>query len=210
MKGVAFMIDKSIPYFDVVMVRPGHLPHVQAPDLPAGYSYHLYQPGDICRWTAVETAVDEFDEESQARAYFEKSFLPYEGELAQRMAFILDAEGQAVADATAWYAEDTALGRVALLHWVAADPRVQGKGLGRAVTCKALSLFAALGPQGDIWLTTQTWSHVAIGLYLSLGFCAHKTYEIAGHTNGYEGAAGVLQGIMPPAVYQQFVDTAIG
>lgn len=33
---------------------------------------------------------------------------------------------------------------------------------------------------GDIWLTTPTWIHVAIGLYLPLGFCAHKTYRLGG------------------------------
>ena len=43
------MIDKSIPYYDVIMVRPGFLPSVEAPALPDGYRYALYAPGVISR-----------------------------------------------------------------------------------------------------------------------------------------------------------------
>lgn len=211
-KGVRLrMIDKSVPYFDVVMVCDGALPVPPAPALPDGFRYHMYAPGDIAAWSAVEAAVDEFDDEVQARAHFQKEFMPHEAALRERMVFILGPDGQAVADAAAWWGEDAALGgRFAMLHWVAVRPDAQGKGLGRAVSARAMACFPRLGPSGDIWLTTQTWSHVAIGLYLSLGFCAHRTATPSGHRNGFEGALPVLEGVMPPDVYAALVNTAVG
>lgn len=204
------MIDKSLLYFDVVMVRPGDLPPIAAPTLPDGHRYRMYAPGAAADWADIQSAVDEFDTREQALAHFEREFLPHEAELARRMVFIEDADGRAVADATAWWGDDAQMGRFAMLHWVATRPDAQGRGLGRAVTEIALSLFPDVGPQGDIWLTTQTWSHVAIGLYLSLGFRAHRRIRLAGHDNGYFGAASVLQQVMPPRVFAQFTETAIG
>lgn len=204
------MLDRTLPYFDVIMVRPGHFPQVQAPALPRGYRYRLYRRGDIHHWSAIQTAVAEFDQPEKAAVHFQKEFLSDEAELARRMVFIDDSSGRPVADAAAWWKDDEACGRVALLHWVAVHPDRQGLGLGRAVSSMALSLFASEGPTGDIWLTTQTWSHVAIGLYLSLGFCAHRSHRLGGHANGFAGAVNALQDVLPPAVFAQFVDTSIG
>lgn len=192
------------------MVRPGISTPVCAPALPDGFGYKLFVPGDGLRWSAIEAAVHEFESQADALAHFNTEFLPYEGELTRRMAFITNADSRAVADATAWWLDDDSLGRVALLHWVAVMPSFQGMGLGRAVTCKALSLFPAVGPSGDIWLTTQTWSHVAIGLYLSLGFAPHRSIRLGGHANGYEGAARVLREVMPPETYARFIQATVG
>ncbi|MDL2318364.1 GNAT family N-acetyltransferase [Eubacteriales bacterium OttesenSCG-928-A19] len=212
------MMDKMIPYFDVVMVRPEADARGAAyvtPALPEGYRHAMYAEGDMAGWCRIETAVAEFDSEDQARGYFERTFLPYPEELTRRMVFIQDPDGKAIADAAAWWQDDETLGRVHLLHWVAVHPDAQGLGLGRTVVCKALSLFPTLGLEtggrnADIWLTTQTWSHVAIGLYLSLGFRAHRTYRLGGHENGFEGAARTLEGVMRPADYEKFIETAIG
>lgn len=204
------MIDASIPYHDVIMVRPGSLPQVSAPALPEGYAYRMYAPGMEAGWSAIETAVKEFTSEAQASAHFAKAFLPQQAELPRRMAFVVkEATGRPVADATAWWMDNAALGRVALLHWVAVAPEAQGKGLGRAISMKALSRFPEVGPGGDIWLTTQTWSHVAIGLYLSLGFRAHRTYRLGGHENGFEQAVPVLERVMPAAAFARLVETAV-
>lgn len=203
------VIDKSVPYFDVIMVRPKDAPPVQVPVLPQGYAYRAHRLGDDTAWSAIEASVDEFDTPEQALAHYQKEFAPHEAEMARRTVYVVSPQGVPVANASAWWKQDDTLGEVAMLHWVAAMPQEQGKGLGRAVTCKALSRFETLGPHTDIWLTTQTWSHVAIGLYLSLGFCAHKTYMLAGHKNGYDGAVPVLEKIMPPEVFARFVETAV-
>lgn len=204
------MIDKSVPYFDVVMVRPAGLVAAAVPELPAGYGYRLYAPGDEDAWSRIETSVDEFDAQEKALAYFQKEFLSEGDEAARRIVFITGPDGGAVANAAAWWKDDAELGRVALLHWVAVMPQAQGLGLGRAVCAKALERFVHTGPAGDVWLTTQTWSHVAISLYLSLGFCPHKTALVGGGKNGFDGAAQVLRGVMKPQAYEKFVQSAIG
>lgn len=202
-------IDESIPYYDVIMVRPaGPMPAL--PRLPAGYAYRTYRPGDQAQWSRIETAVGEFATEADAGAYFARAFLPEEAVLPARMAFIEGPDGWAVADAAAWWAEDEVLGRVARLHWVAVHPAAQGLGLGRAVSIQAMRLFETAGPAGDIWLTMQTWSHAAIGLYLKMGFRAHRSMRLGGESNGFDGAAGVLDGVMPGALYRLFIETAVG
>lgn len=203
------MIDSSIPYFDVTMVRPKHAADIPVPTLPNGYTYAMYAPGNEQDWSRIETAVREFDATEQATAYFQKEFAPFAQELPRRMVFIENEAHIPVADATAWWKDDPALGRVALLHWVAVIPSEQGRGLGRAVTSMALSRFAQVGPHTDIWLSTQTWSHVAIGLYLSLGFQAHRSMMLDGHENRFDDAAAVLRSVMPKDAFDRFIQTAI-
>ncbi len=203
------MLDKSVAYFDVIMCLPAGSRAPAPPALPPGYAYRLYRPGDAADWCAVEASVGEFVGESQAAEYFSREFAPYPDALAARMAFVMDAEGKTVATATAWWKQDEARGRLNMLHWVAVRPEAQGRGLGRAVTCKALSLFTQAEQKGDIWLTTQTWSHVAIDLYLKLGFRAHKTACVARHKNGFDGAARVLAPVMRPKSYARMMITAI-
>lgn len=203
------MMDKTIPYHDVIMCRPADLPPERMPVLPAGYGARLYLPGDAQHWSRIETAAGEFDKESDARARFEKEFMPHEDALRERLVFVTDAQGMPVANATLWWADDVALGRVSLLHWVAAHPDAQGKGLGKAVCKAALSIEPTVGFGTDIWLTTQTWSWFAIGLYLSLGFRAHKSHLLAGHANQFEDAAKVMRAVMRPKDYMLFMDSAI-
>ena len=203
------MLDKSLPYFDVVMCLPEGTALPETPPLPEGYAYTLYAPGDEAGWCATEAAVDEFDDEAQAMEYFRVEFAPHPKELPRRMVFIRDPQGVPVANAAAWWRMDDTRGRVPMLHWVAVKPSQQGLGLGRAVTLRALSRFADTKDKGDIWLTTQTWSHVAIDLYVDIGFRAHKTAIIAKHKNGFAGAAKVLEGVMRPKTYAKMMYTAL-
>ncbi len=203
------MLDKSIPYFDVIMYLPFAAPLPPVPALPDGYAYTFYAPGDAKCWCEIETSVDEFDSVPQAGEYFRRVFASQPGELSRRMVFVQNPSGDLVANASAWWGDDPDAGRIAMLHWVAVRPGEQGRGLGRAVTAKALSLFPSLGPEGDIWLTTQTWSHAAIDLYLSLGFRAHRLATPMGHKNGFDGASRVLKDVMRPKSYALFMYTSL-
>lgn len=203
------MLDKSIPYFDVIMCLPGGTPHPEVPQLTDGYAYKLYTPGDEAAWCATEAAVNEFDSETQALEYFRREFAPHLEPLKKRMAFIAAPDGALVANAAAWWKLDETEGRVPILHWVAVRPEHQGLGLGRAVTAKALSLFPKADREGDIWLMTQTWSHVAIDLYLSVGFRAHKSAIIAKHKNGFDSAVRVLEKVMRPKAFARMMYTAM-
>ena len=220
------MLDKSIPYKNIVMRLPAErLASLQEPILPDGYAFRLYQPGDALHWARIETSVLEFPNEKEAVAYFEKTFLPYEEELKRRCVFVTNLQGLPVATTTAWFTPAQASGPDgaplpgppvdrATLHWVSVCPENQGLGLGKAVVQKALSIFLQLHPGEDILLHTQTWSHVAVHLYHKLGFIMAKRLQFAAPDgtltpNDYEEAISVLKKVEEPAFIQKLVDTAM-
>lgn len=202
------MLDKSVPYHTVIMSRPESAPLPSVPVLPEGYSYACYQPGDDVHWASLETAVDEFNDTENALQYFRDIFAPYPQMLAERMVFITSPTGSKIATATAWAGKTTDGDTFAQLHWVSVHPNFQRKGFGRAVVSKTLSLFPKLGPSGDVWLSTQTWSHPAIDLYLSLGFQARKTALLPRHKNDFHHAAEVLSRVLKPKAYAKMMLTA--
>lgn len=164
------MLDKSIPYKNIVMLLPAaDAVSVRPSPLPEGFSARLFQDGDERHWARIETSVLEFETEEKALDFFARDFLPWPDELRRRCVFIIDPAGLPAATATAWYFADKDT-RQAHIHWVSVQPGLQGKGLGRAVMTRALSLFPELEPGRDVILHTQTWSHPAVMLYDSLGF----------------------------------------
>ncbi|HHW31842.1 MAG TPA: GNAT family N-acetyltransferase [Clostridiaceae bacterium] len=211
------MLDKSIPYKHVIM-RLNRNTYFDEPSLPEGFHFRFFQKGDEYHWARIETSVLEFDNEEKALAYFSRDYLYRLPELEKRCVFVINREGLPVATATAWYA-NSRLGYQASLHWVGVCPEYQGKGLGKAVVKKVLSLFASWEPEERIWLHTQTWSHVAIRMYHSLGFNILKTestaVEIGGENpgpviskNDYEEAMQILKDIYEPEFYEKLIATA--
>ncbi|GCF93345.1 N-acetyltransferase [Enterococcus florum] len=160
------MLDKSVPFIPFTMFRPAESPPLPAPKLPEGYRFTFYQPGDETDWYQIEQAVLEFDSVEQAADYFKKTFAPYPQELQQRMLFIENPTGKKVATCTAWWTSDSK----PRLHWLAVLPEEQGKGLAKALTIKITALMENLNPHQTIYLTTQTWSHLAVRLYQKLGY----------------------------------------
>jgi ribosomal protein S18 acetylase RimI-like enzyme len=212
------MLDKSIEYKSIVMKMAADLvPSVAVPELPPGYAYRLFAAGDERHWARLEASVLEFATEAAALDYFLRDYVPYLDQLEQRCVFVADAGGAPVATATAWWADST-LGHQASLQWVSVDPAFQGSGLGRAVACRATSLFAQFEPGEDVYLHTQTWSHVAIRLYGSMGFRMCKTESTAMmrndgqgpkiYPNEYSGAIEVLRTVMEPAAIDGLVSAA--
>jgi mycothiol synthase len=66
------------------------------------------------------------------------------------------------------------------LHWVASDPQLRGRGLGRAVTIAVMHRFAADGLAATV-LETDDERLPAIRLYLSLGYVPQ--YPDASHVD---------------------------
>lgn len=162
------MLDTQLPRKKIFMRLPAaDRAQVPEPALPSGYSFELYRTGRCADWARIETSVGEFDTEEAAAKYFRLVFLAHPRMAKEQVLFVLNPEGVAVATASAWFGY--ADGRtVPMLHWVAAHPSEQGKGLGKAVCARALQLVN--DEDADVWLTTQTWSHVALRIYDSLGF----------------------------------------
>lgn len=161
------MLDKSVPYIPFTMIRkPDALP-LPAYQLPEGYRFVFYQPGDEKDWAIIETQVAEFDTIDDALSYFQRSFTPFSNELSQRMLFVENPQGKKVATFTAWRSDDVGKPR---LHWLAVIPEEQGKGLAKSLTIRVTELLHELHPDQELYLTTQTWSHPAVKMYQKLGY----------------------------------------
>ncbi len=165
------MLDKSIPYNHMIMkMRLGRLACLEEPATAPGYSLRFFKDGDEQHWARLEASVLEFADEEKALAYFTENYSgPYREELYRRCVFAVDENDVPVATATGWFM-DSSMGRNRWLQWISTDPAHQGKGLGRAVITKALLTYRENGPEGDIFLHTQTWSHKAAYLYHKVGF----------------------------------------
>lgn len=199
------MLDKSIPYYEMIMVAAGWEPSRSAPP-PPGYVIRPYQDGDEAHWAAIETSVGEFGQASDASAYWEREFRPHLDMVRRRCLFALDPEGHYVGTCTAWEQYDPR--PLFMIHWVAVHPQRQGLGLGGALVCQAMELFR----QSDsfpVVLHTQTWSHKAIRLYHRLGFRPVRFSPPALGKHDYEQAMAVLKGVYPPKQWEALAQSAL-
>lgn len=213
------MLDKSLKYEGFIMkMRREKLNAISVPNLPEGYSYHLFEDGDEQHWARLESTVLEFPSHEKALEYFNHDYRdPFLNELKRRCAFVNGPDGKPVATATAWFMESS-LGHKCWLQWIATDPAHQGRGLGRAVIAKALSLYPEVGPETDIYLHTQTWSHKAMYLYHKLGFELFLIdhIDVSWHlepgfrvmTNAPLAALDVLEAVFTPELIKDFRDHA--
>lgn len=187
------MLDKTVPYADFYMKRPAGLA-VPVPELPKGYRFVFYQAGDQEAWCRIETSVLEFKTKDDAASYFEKTFLPEEKELIQRMFFVEDPQGQKVATCTAWW-EQVKDEKLPLVHWVAVMPEAQRKGIARAMMCKVTQLLQEFSQDKPIHLHTQTWSHPAVDLYQQLGYQIIAEQIDGSKNHDYQKAIDILAAI---------------
>ncbi len=188
------MLDKSVPYVDVLMHRKSNTP-LPPVVLPEGYSFVPFQAGDEKAWAQIETSVLEFDSEIDALLYFQKTYLPYLAELERRCIFIQSDAGEKVATATAWW-NYTGNRRDPWVHWVAVKPHYQGKGLGKAIVAEIVRRMVEMEGDRDFYLHTQTWSHKAIKIYQKAGFAITSEKNLYKYSNqDYEKAVAILKAI---------------
>ena len=200
------MLDKSIPYMDIIMsAEQEALADIKIPPLPEEFHFRMYKEGDETGWADLEVSVKEFSSREKALSYFHKVFSPYADLLSKRMCFIVDQNDQIAATASAWFKEGNGR-RFPLVHWVSVSPNVQGKGLGSAIVKYVLSLFQDLEPDGkEVFLHTQTWSHKAIYMYYKYGFRITKTPLLDAKTDfRYQK---VLEGILPDHILMDITET---
>lgn len=63
------MLDKSIPYFNVIMKRAAGTP-LSHYGLPIGFSFGMYKSGMEVDWAVIEASVGEFDNAEESLNYF--------------------------------------------------------------------------------------------------------------------------------------------
>lgn len=178
------MLDKTLPYFNVIMKRRAGLP-IAMHGLPAEFSVAGFVPGDEVQWASIETAVGEFATESD--------------ELARRCVFVRGVDGDAVGTITSWW-NTTEERRDPSVHWLAVRPDSQGLGLAKSLVSECLKRLVWLEGGRDIFLHTQTWSHRAIAIYLKAGFEFVRQGSFGGYPNDYAKAMPVLRTVLPSLV----------
>ena len=162
------MLDKSIPFFPVLMVKRDTKNYPRF-ELPVGYAITGYREGFENRWADIIYSVEHTDTWQQARDIFEKEFMSVPELLPGQCLFVLDGKGEAVATASLWHGDH--FGEThQRIHWVATRPEHQGRGLVKALMTRLLDLHNELGYKDFIYLTTQTWSYKAINIYSQFGF----------------------------------------
>ncbi len=135
--------------------------------LREGYSLRLYQPGDETTWTAIQRAAEPYF--AIEETLFRQEYGDDEAMLAQRMAFVTDADGAAIATISAWAKEDwRGEGAWGQIHWVAVHPDHQRCGISKAMMTWAMHRLAAHYPRAMLGTSTgRVW---AIKVYLDFGF----------------------------------------
>lgn len=185
------MLDKSIPYFNIIMRRKSGTPIPQY-TLPKGYSFVPFSSGSEMDWAEIETSVGEFDNVPEALEYLQKSYLSYPGEVERRTIFIQTEDGKKVGTVTSWW-NYTGVQRDLALEWVAVKPEYQGLGLGKAIVFEGLRRILLIEGDRDVFLHTQTWSYRAVGIYLQAGFEFVNTGSFNTYDNDYEKAIPYLR-----------------
>lgn len=191
------MLDKSLPYYNIIMRRPGGL---ACPDieLPGDYSFTAFDPDDpahIAAWAEIETSVLEFDNATEAAEYFNRDYAAYPDEAARRIWFLSAPNGKKIGTISAWFSPKQVKERtetVPSIHWVAIMPEYQGRGLGMPLITFGIQKSIEIDGHRDIYLHTQTWSHTAFHLYRKTGFKAVKEDTFNNHKNDYDQAMDVL------------------
>ncbi len=162
------MLDKSIPHIGVLMVKTDTKTYPRF-DLPEGYRFSGYMLGFETEWAILMYQLEQTDSLQEAVQIFQNEFLSQPQLLPKCCLFVLDSAGTVVATASLWFGEH--FGEVLQrIHWVAASPNHQGKGLVKALITKLLDVYNELGCKDFIYLSTQTWSYKAINIYSKFGF----------------------------------------
>jgi GNAT superfamily N-acetyltransferase len=185
------MLDKSIPYYNIIMMRKKGTELRENP-LPEGFRFTCFQPGDEKEWARIESSVLEFSRQEEALTYFQKEYLPHGSDLSERCLFVSTESDRKIATTTAWWSSRNQI-RVPSLHWIAVDPEFQGLGLGKALVGKALVASISLDGDRESFIHTQTWSYSAIGIYLKAGYSILREGSFARYPNDYMRALPYLK-----------------
>lgn len=181
--------DSRIPFVDLLMERE-LTEAIPSYELPEGYHFVFYQPGDRDAWIAIEQSAKELKSFEQGVEVWQQYYGNVESQMHDRMLFIVNPEGEKVATATAYPTDEPGFGQV---HWVAVKREEQGKGLARPLIAKVLEVLAAHGCQ-RAFLHTQTVTWVAVRLYQQFGF--RPTAESAEqHAEGWRIIRELMGGI---------------
>ncbi|GIP35046.1 GNAT family N-acetyltransferase [Paenibacillus sp. J2TS4] len=158
--------EASLVNIPLSMHRP-HLLNIPNYTVPSPYRIRPFRSGDEEHWAAIEWKAGEFPSQDEARLHYANEFGEHSDEMELRCFLLEDGAGSALGTTTAWYKslQGKIYGRI---HWVAIVPEHQGRGLAKPLLASAMKRLADFHDKA--YLTTQTTSWKAIGMYLQFGF----------------------------------------
>ena len=166
------MLDKNVPLCFLIMYKTDTAEYPRY-ELPEGYTFSMYKQGDEEDWAKLEVSVGQFDTVEKGVDSFRHEFMENQNlPLEQRILFVRDPAGKAVATGALWNGEY--LGKEEQrLHWIATDESCKGKGIAKAIVTRLLDLYNALGFKDFIYLITESWCYSAVNIYQKFGFKAY-------------------------------------
>lgn len=162
-------IEKTLHYYPLVM-KFDDLSNYKKYDLPEGFRFQFYRPGDEEEWISIHLESGEFTDEEEASCHFHEYYDDFIDELSRRCVFIVDTTtGEKVGTATISLFEDKEHGYQATVDWVAIKKSYQGRKLAKPLMSKFMDIAVKNG-HDKILLHTQTHTWLAAKLYLDYGF----------------------------------------
>jgi ribosomal protein S18 acetylase RimI-like enzyme len=160
-------IDPAVTYLDVsVEMERDSLDDFPHYDLPVGYTFRTYRPGDELIWTELHRVADLYAPDD---ALFEQQFGSNRAALADRMFFVENEAGETVASISAWWEHDHPVPNDrGHIHWVVVHPAHQQRGLAKAMMSRAMQRLAQ--DHRAAMLGTSSARPWAIKVYLDFGF----------------------------------------
>ncbi len=157
------VVERNI---SVVMVRE-NLEGVPQFELPPGFGFSWFEPGDEEAWVRINDVADRYN--TITRELFFREYGDDAGVHHDRICFIENSAGEKIATASAWFNDSFRGGRWGRVHWVAVIPQMQGRGLSKPLMSAVCNRLRELGER-RAYLVTSTARVPAISLYLRFGF----------------------------------------
>ena len=164
------VLDTSVPHVPVLMVLDDYEP-VADVELPAGYRFAAWEPRFREPWVRLHVLLGQLPSYDEGLAYFERTYESDPAALERQMILVVDEKDELVGTSSLWRGDHFGEPRLRV-HWVGVSPDHQRRGLARALMLETIRLYDELVPSDEppLYLTTQTESWVACGMYLKLGF----------------------------------------
>lgn len=168
------VLDTSVPHIPVMMTLGPHEP-VSDVTLPTGYRFAAWEPRFREPWVRLHVLLGQLPSYEEGLAYFERTYELDPVALRRQMILAVDGAGALAGTSSLWRGDHFGEPRLRV-HWVGVDPAHQRRGLARALMLRTIALYDELVPSGEppLYLTTQTESWAACGMYRKLGFVPYR------------------------------------
>lgn len=139
-------------------------------ELPEGFHYEFYKPGDEEDWVNIHIESGEFTSVEMGLKNFHDFYDSFIEELPKRCIFIVDnATGEKVGTATISLLNKPEYGYNGAVDWVAIKKRYQGRQLAKPLISKFMEIANGVG-HSKLILHTQTNTWLAGKVYLDYGY----------------------------------------